>query len=189
MAETLTSETLTKLLASLGADRERAGERYEELRRTLMRFFQWRGAPFPEEQTDDVFNRVARKLNAGVEIRNVRSYCYEVARLVCLEALKGTDSKRASLDSSHYEVAAVDTTNEASEHELRLDCLESCLDSLPAESRHLIVDHYRADKGDRVKHRKSLAARLGLQREALANRAQRLRDRLEHCVKQCVAGK
>src|SRR5256885_697903 len=115
MAETLTSETLTKLLASLGAERERAGERYEELRRTLMRFFQWRGAPFPEEQTDEVFNRVARKLSAGVEIKNVGSYCYEVARLVCLEALKGNDSKRASLDSSHKEPAAADTTDDARE--------------------------------------------------------------------------
>src|SRR6266446_3605240 len=132
----LTADIFTKLLARLDPDRERAGERYEDLRRTLTRFFEWRNAPFPEEQTDEVFNRIARKLFEGVEIRNIGSYCYEVARLVCLEALKGRDSKR-----------------------------------------------------DRIERRKSLAASLGLQREALANRAQRLRDKLEQCVKSCLRRK
>ena len=45
----LTEQTLAKLLDVLDADRDLAGERYEDLRRTLVRFFEWRGAPFPEE--------------------------------------------------------------------------------------------------------------------------------------------
>jgi len=185
MATTITAEAFTKLLALLDADRERAGERYEELRRTLMRFFQWRGAPFPEEQTDEVLNRVAQKVSAGIEIRNIGGYCHEVARLVCLEALKGHDSKRDSLDLTHHEVTH-ERLEEARERELRLHCLDGCLDVLPAESRQVIVDYYRADKVGHIEHRKALAARLGLQREALANRAQRLRDKLEHCVRACL---
>src|SRR5215472_15385239 len=113
MAETLTAENLTKLLDSLDADRERAGEKYEDLRRTLIRFFQWRGAPFSEEQTDEVFDRVARKLGEGVEIRNIGGYCYEVARLVLLEALKRKDSKRTSLDSAQQEAAVAADGREA----------------------------------------------------------------------------
>ncbi len=181
----LTADTFAKLLDRLDPDREQAGERYEELRRTLTRFFEWRGAPFAEEHTDEVFNRIARKLSAGVEVRNIGSYCYEVARLVCLEALKGKDSKRASLDPNNHDIAVVDRADEARESEIRLACLEDCLDSLPIESRELIVEYYQDDKRDRIERRKSLAARLGLQREALANRAQRLRDRLEQCVKSC----
>src|SRR6266478_4173464 len=184
----LTADKFAKLLARLDPDRERAGERYEDLRRTLTRFFEWRNAPFPEEQTDEVFNRIARKLFEGVEIRNIGSYCYEVARLVCLEALKGRDSKRASLDHSH-DVAVVDRADEARENEIRLACLEDCLDSLTIKNRELIVAYYQDNKRDRIERRKSLAASFGLQREALANRAQRLRDKLEQCVKSCLRRK
>src|ERR1700692_661929 len=101
----LTSETFTKLLASLDADRERAGEKYEDLRRTLIRFFEWRSAPFPEEHTDEALNRVAKKLDEGVEVRNMGGYSYEVARLVFLEAVKGHDSKSSPLDSIEMVVA------------------------------------------------------------------------------------
>src|SRR5437870_12644858 len=99
MASALTSEAFAKFLACLDADGQRAGEKYEDLRRTLIRFFEWRGAPFPEEHADETFNRVARKLGEGVQIKNVGGYCYEVARLVHLEALKGPDAKRAPLEA------------------------------------------------------------------------------------------
>jgi len=189
MAETLTSETLAKLLASLDPDRERAGEKYEKLRSTLMRYFQWRNAPHPEEQADEVLDRVARKLGDGVEIRNIGGYCYEVARLVRLEALKGKDSKRASLDPNHQDVAVVDRASEAREKELHMTCLEECLSSLPADSCDLIIKYYQDDKRDRIERRKLLALSLGLQGEALANRAQRVRDKLERCVTRCLREK
>jgi len=185
-ASALTADAFTKLLACLDANRERAGERYEELRLTLTRFFEWRGAPFPEHQTDEVFDRVARKLTEGIEIRNIGGYCYEVARLVCLEALKGNERKRASLDPDSLEVAAVYQTEDANEKELRLGCLDECLDSLPAESRDLIVNYYNDDDRNRIERRKSMAESLGLQREALANRAQRIRGKLEQCVNRCL---
>jgi DNA-directed RNA polymerase specialized sigma24 family protein len=189
MKPALTTATFDYLLTCLDSNREQAGERYEELRRTLTRFFEWRGAPFPDEHTDEVFNRVARKLSDGVAIRNMGSYCYEVARLICLEAMKSHDSKRTSLDSSHHEVATATVGTALDEHELRLNCLEECLDALPTDSRDLIVEYYQDEKRNRIERRKALAVKLGLQREALANRAQRLRDRLEQCVRRCISKK
>jgi len=185
MASALTSEAFAKFLACLDADGERAGEKYEDLRRTLIKFFEWRGAPFPEEQTDETFNRVARKLNEGIEIKNVGGYCYEVARLVCLEALKGNDRRRDPLGTNYPDTAGADAADSALERERLLDCLERCLNRLPAESRALIVEYYRDEKRDRIERRKALAEALGLRREALANRAQRLRDKLEQCVTRC----
>ena len=185
MAAALTGEAFSKLLARLDPDRERAGEKYEDLRRTLIKFFEWRGAPFPEEQTDETFNRVARKLNEGIEIKNVGGYCYEVARLVCLEALKGNDRRRDPLGTNYPDTAGADAADSALERERLLDCLERCLNRLPAESRALIVEYYRDEKRDRIERRKALAEALGLRREALANRAQRLRDKLEQCVTRC----
>jgi DNA-directed RNA polymerase specialized sigma24 family protein len=186
----LTANAFTKLLDRLGEDREQAGEKYEDLRRTLTRFFEWRGAPFPEEHTDETFNRVARKLDEGIEINNVGGYSYEVARLVYLEALKGHENRRrAPLEEIKLEAAAPDTTDETAEKEQRLTCLDDCLHSLPSESRELITEYYRDEKRERIDHRKALAERLGLRRDALANRAQRLRDRLEQCVTRCFKKK
>lgn len=186
----LTAESFEQLLDCLGENREQAGEKYEDLRRTLIRFFEWRGAPFPEEQADESLNRISRKLAEGVEIKSINAYCYEVARLVCLEALKGRDSRRASLDEIEAEtVAATDNTDEAADKELRLICLEDCLNALPPESRELITEYYRDEKRGRIDGRKALAERLGIKRDALANRAQRMRDKLEQCVIRCLGKK
>lgn len=185
MASALTAESFTKLLACLDADRERAGEKYEDLRRTLIKFFEWCGAPFPEDHADETLNRVARKLYEGVVIKNISAYCYEVARLVCLEVWKRDESRREPLGAVHQNRASENIAEEALERELLLGCLDECLDRFPDESRALIIEYYRDDKRDRIERRKALAEALGLRREALANRAQRLRDKLEHCVTRC----
>ena len=86
---TLTPETFATLLGCLDPDRERAGEKYEALRLTLVRFFQWRGAPFPDELADDTFDRVSKKLGDQIAIVNIGAHCYEVARQACLDACLG----------------------------------------------------------------------------------------------------
>jgi len=189
MKTELTAERFGSLLVALDVDRERAGERYEDLRRTLIRFFGWRNAPFPEEHADESLNRVARKLDEGVEIRDLSSYCYEVARLVFLEAVKSNDGRRDPLPPDYENTPEPDSTVEALEREVRLDCLDGCLRTLPADSRQLIVEYYRDERRGRIDARKTLAAQLGLQREALANRAQRVRHKLEQCVNRCVRKK
>jgi DNA-directed RNA polymerase specialized sigma24 family protein len=184
----LTAKTFAKLLDRLGADRDRAAEKYEDLRRTLMRFFEWRGALFPEEHADETFNRVARRLDEGVEIKNLGGYCYEVARLVFLETRKGHDSKRASLESIKLR-AAETFAEEFSEKELRLVCLEDCLRGLPSDRAELILEYYSYEKQVQIDQRRALAKRFGLRRDALANRAQRLRDNLHQCVRGCLRKK
>jgi len=188
MKTELSAEMFAGLLAHFDVDRERAGEKYEDLRRTLIKFFEWRDAPFPEEHADETLNRVARKISAGLEIRNTASYCYEVARLVFLEAIKANDGKHDPLPPGHANTAALDPKNSA-QQEWRLECLEECLARLPTDNRNLIVEYYRDEKRGRIDRRRALAEQLGLQREALANRAQRLRDKLETCVNRCVVKK
>lgn len=189
MERELTAEAFAKLLDRLDADRERAGEKYEDLRRTLMRFFEWRGAPFPEEHADETFNRVARRLDEGVLIKNIGGYCYEVARLVFLETLKGRDSRRAPVEEVDLEAPAAGGDDEAAEREQRLTCLEECLRGLAAGSRELIVEYYQDQERGRIDRRQALAERLGLRRDALANRAQRARVRLERCLATCLKKK
>ena len=186
MRADLSTDAFAGLLSFLDNDRNRAGEKYEDLRRTINRFFEWRSAPIPEEQTDEVLDRLARKISDGVEIKNLRAYAYEVARLVLLETYKLEDRRTASVDESSLRVPA-DSVSEVQAQEARLACLDSCLERLEESNRALIVDYYGSEKQDRIKHRQEVARRLGLNREALANRAQRLRDKLEKCVIRCVA--
>jgi DNA-directed RNA polymerase specialized sigma24 family protein len=62
-------------------------------------------------------------------------------------------------------------------------CFERCLAELPADGRALILEYYAAEGRLKIDGRKRLAAALGLSDTALRNRAQRLRDRLERCVR------
>lgn len=180
----LTAESFSKLLVRLDQDPEQAGEKYEELRRKLIRFFEWRGAPFPEDHTDETLNRLTKRIDEGVAIKSLSSYSLEIARLVFLEALKGNDFKKGSLDEINV---AANSGDETRETEARLTCLDECLSTLTQNNRELIVEYYRDAKRDRIERRRALAERLGLNREALANRAQRLRDKLEQCVKRCLS--
>src|SRR6185295_4403184 len=189
MERELTSQGFTRLLERLGDDEEQAAQKYEDLRHTLIRSFEWRGAPFPEEHADETLNRLARKLDEGVEIRNINDYTYAIARLVWLEALKGSRNRITPLDEINHEPAALDTSSEMRERETRLNCLDDCLDALPADSRDLIMQYYVDEKRGRIDRRRDLAERLGLRRDALANCAQRLRDKLEQCVTRCLKKK
>jgi DNA-directed RNA polymerase specialized sigma24 family protein len=167
-----------RFLASLDADRDLAAERYEQIRSKLVRFFEWRGCRFPDEHADDTFNRVMRKLDEGEELRDVGTYCYGVARLVLLEALKMQDRENEALDRFHV-VAAAPGPIDADDIEQRLRCLEGCMDGLSSAQRALIAEYYGSG-------RRSLAERLGIGMNALRIRAHRLSDTLQRCVSACV---
>ena len=64
--------------------------------------------------------------------------------------------------------------------------LETALRALPSEGAGLILEYYRYEGRRQIERRKDLAQSLGLRRDALANRVQRLRDKLEHCVSLCL---
>jgi len=179
---TLTKEAFDKLLDSLGSDRDSAANKYLEIRANLLKFFEWRGCPFPEDHADETFNRVARKIVDGEEIRNHAAYIIGVARLLVLEIIKANTKQREALN----EFQAVDTTYDELA-EIRIECLQNCLQQLPADSRELIMEYYQGDKSAKIENRKRLGTRLGLTINTLRMRAQRLRDRLQVCVESCVS--
>jgi DNA-directed RNA polymerase specialized sigma24 family protein len=182
----LTPEAFDKLLASLDADPETAGEKYEQVRGGLVCFFEWRGAPFPEDHADETLNRVARKLDEGDQVNDPFSYVYGVARLVLLEVYKSREKERAAL-------AHLPTTNQPSPHDSepsdesrRYDCLGQCLDALPPESRNFLTAYYQGERQTKIENRKALADRLGIPLNALRLRARRAREKLEVCVEKCM---
>ena len=178
----LTEEAFAKFLTGLDPDPTRAGEKYEALREALVKFLDWRGAPFPEELVDETFNRVARKLDEGEAIRDLPVYCHGVARLVFLQSLEHPDNKRVELES--LPPIAIPAP-EPVVADVRRECFHHCLQELPAESRQLITAYYQEEKRQKIDNRSSLAERLGIPLNALRSRAQRIRDKLEQCIRRC----
>jgi DNA-directed RNA polymerase specialized sigma24 family protein len=180
----LTREAFETFLSGLDADPERAGEKYEAIRRKLIRIFDWRGAHFPEECADETINRVIRKLAAGQTIRDIPTYCQGIARLVFLETLKKPDSRWVSLD----ELSSAGLPPSLEEDAARQDCFERCLDELPVESRQLIVQYHRDRLRDKINNRQMMAEQLGIPLNALRSRVQRIKDKLEQCLAGCLGG-
>lgn len=178
----LTARALSQLLARLDPDPERAGILYEELHRTLVRFFDWRGSWFPEEGADVTLDRLARKLEEGQVVEDVRTYVHGIARLVLLEQWRRPAPQLARAEEE--ELAGLPAPDAQDTHPL--DCLERCLAELPPESRELILRYYLSEGREKIDNRRRLAGALGLTENALRSRAQRVRDRLERCIVDCV---
>lgn len=181
----LTQEAFDALLARLDADRSRAAERYELLRRKLVRVFEWRGAIAAEDLADETFNRISRRLAQGEDVRDVSSYAAGVARMVWREVLKDREQSNVVVD----ELSAPVVEDDDDETALRRDCLDRCLESLPGDQRDLILEYFTDDRREKIDHRRRIASRLGIELNALRIRVHRIRTRLEQCVRQCVEGK
>jgi DNA-directed RNA polymerase specialized sigma24 family protein len=182
----LTAEALARLLARLGGDPERAGEAYEALRATLVKFFDWRGADHPDECADETIDRLAKRLHEGAPVDDPRGYARGIARLVLLERWRRPDA--GTRREGHVDLARLPAPPpaETADDDARSQCFAGCLSELPAEGRRLILDYYSAEGRIKIDTRKRLAQTLGLSENALRSRAQRIRDRLERCVARCV---
>ena len=153
------------------------------LRRRLIKFFEWRGAFFPEELADETLNRTARKIDEGEEIeKNVTALALGVAHFVFLETTKHPNNRRTPLEDLIPVAAPPDQGGE--DDDLRAVYLRECLRGLSKENRELIIEYYGEEGRAKIEDRKALAEKLGISLNALFSRAKRIRDRLEQCVTQ-----
>jgi DNA-directed RNA polymerase specialized sigma24 family protein len=173
-----------KLLANLDADRERAGQTYEDIRGKLVRFFEWRGSVFPEDHADEVINRVARKIDEGEPIRDFKNFVYGVARLFFLETLKEQNKEALALEQLSQ--PQMNYKPDEDESEPQHGCLAMCLRQLTAENRELIIQYYRKERGAKIDNRKALAQQLRIPLNALRIRAHRIRTKIEDCINDCL---
>jgi DNA-directed RNA polymerase specialized sigma24 family protein len=180
----ITAAGLSRLLARLDPDAERAALEYERLRRALIKFFDWRGAWPPEECADETLDRLARKLETETMIDSVRGYAHGIARLVLVERRR--EPPMVSIEGL-AELANVSAIPAVDASQRLQDCFDRCLADLPEEGRSVIKAYYEGERRSKITNRRRLAAALGLSENALRSRVQRIRDRLEHCVHACVS--
>lgn len=191
----LTQNAFDQLLTFLDSDRERAADRYEDLRQMLITFFEFRNSLQPEEQADETINRVARRMSEGQQISasSIETYAYAVARNIWRECIAEPHRVVTSLDESPPGVQSHQSARELKiqaaerdELERRLDCLERCIQTLPPRQRELITNYYQGEREVKIKNRKELAEALGIPLNALRIRVSRLRDQIEECVNRCL---
>ena len=67
--------------------------------------------------------------------------------------------------------------------------MAACLAKLGKDERDLIVGYYTGGEEDKTIYRQELAARSGLTMIAMRVRANRVRAKLQSCVRECLASR
>jgi hypothetical protein len=180
-----TAEDINRLLSRLDADPVRVGEKYEEIRRRLIKFFECKRCLHPEELADHTLDRVGKKL-ASEEIHNISAYAIAVARIVLLESWRipeecpiEDDGQHAPMDDADPELKILEIFDDRT----KLISLRLCLRELNEMDRSLVLAYYSADAHRRVDHRRRLAERSGRKLNALRVHMNRIREMLESCVR------
>jgi DNA-directed RNA polymerase specialized sigma24 family protein len=187
---TLSPSALGRLLKWLDDGVESEGQRYLEMSRRLLAYFDRRGCSAADELADETLNRVARRLEeeGRIESETPAKYCYIVARFVFLEHLRATQKSNLMLGEMRQtgDLTQASPTAAALAKEKMLDCLERCVSELEPSNRDLITRYYVGKERIKIDNRRSLAESLGITTNALSIRACRIRDKLEACVRRCV---
>lgn len=182
-------QSFEEILAWLDPDRDVAANLYLQLREDLANIFRWRGCDDPEGLTDEVFDRVAKKVR---EVRptyqgDPRLYFRAVANNLVKENLKKAKSQVSLEDVDLKQPITIESQDEeAAEIE---ECLQSCLQNLSTKNRELILGYYAEEKQAKIDHRSELAQRLGIKLETLRVRVFRIRTSLQECIERCLKRK
>jgi len=188
---TPTKDAFRQFLHWLDGGVESSGERYLEMRRRLVLYFDRKNCPAPDELADETLSRVASKLQEQGTITDLSPahYCYVTAKFVFLEHLREPERKQTSFDQlEHSSGTRLERSMPGSEvflegKEELLDSLEHCLNQLAPGDREIILEYYRGDGRTKIESRRRLAESLGLSANALSIRACRIRGKVEACVR------
>lgn len=169
---------LSRLLQWLDNGVDSQGERYLEMHRRLVSYFDRHGQSAAERLADETLGRIALTLaqTGGAGPLQPARYCYTVARAVLFE---GGES---STHDVRHDVGARPARRDGQYESLTGgddfgDALDRCLRELPQEERVLIVEYYR-DAGRQRDHRIRLAEGTGVSEAALGHGASSIRHRL-----------
>jgi RNA polymerase sigma factor (sigma-70 family) len=180
-------KSFDEILDWLNPDRDEAGNIYVQLRTDLTKIFIWNRCADPDGLTDEVFDRVARKVH---DVRQTfegdpRLFFYGVARNLIKENPKRI-KKEVSLEGT--DLPAPEAAGEDESAIMREECLRPCLQKLSHEKRELILGYYAREKQAKIDHRTEMAQQLGISVETLRVRVHRIRGALEICIERCLDG-
>ena len=186
---TVPPESFEEILAWFNPDREVAATMYVQLRHDLAKMFTFRGCADPEGLTDEVFDRVAKKIEEiqPTYVGDPRLYFRAVANNLVKEDLKRAKTQVFLEEPELPEPTTIQSDEDETED--IEECLRSCLQKLSAENRKLIVDYYAKEKQAKIDHRSELAQQLKTSVQTLRVRVYRVRQSLQECIAQCLKRK
>jgi DNA-directed RNA polymerase specialized sigma24 family protein len=176
-------EAWNKFLTLLDADAERAGEKYWNIQKKLITFFECRRCMEAERLADVSLNRVIRRYFEGENFKSLMGYVYGVAKIVFLESLAEQRQRQAVQD--HLTRAGEPTSEPAGadgDDDLQV-CFDACMAELQSGDRKFIKEYYEELRRKKIDKRKSMAEELGISPNAVALRAFHIRERLKKCIK------
>jgi DNA-directed RNA polymerase specialized sigma24 family protein len=180
------------LLAFLDPEERRAAEQYERVREKLTRFFEWRGCIPGDEYADETIDRVARRIEQGIESipENPYLYFHGVALNVIRERWRKAARDPQPLPSKDPAVDPFEARHRQeieTENERRIACLHNCLDRLSPVSRELLTTYHLGTERIQIGGRKTLADTLKIPAAALRLRVFRIRRQVHTCVSECLS--
>src|SRR5215471_5333405 len=145
------------LLRGLDPDRDQAGEKYERLRRKLVKFFEWNFCFPAEDLADETLERVGQRLGE-IEIYDVAAFAWGVAKNVRHEAQKeaGRTLPLSDLPGNRSPLADARgdecDIHERMQEERRFKCLQLCLGRMAKHECELFLAYHNV-KGESIQHR------------------------------------
>src|SRR6266852_61551 len=180
-------ENFELLLSWLASDRDKAGEKYEQIRRNLLDYFRRREVSDPLSLTDEVIVRVTKKVNqvATDFVGDPSAYFLAVARRVLAEWW------RRPVETELSENIPVFLDSETGERkEVMLQSLEQCWARLsPPEQRVLCRYCVETPPLKLAKGRELLARELNVSLNALRVMAHQLKRKLKCCIERLMENK
>jgi DNA-directed RNA polymerase specialized sigma24 family protein len=172
------------LLNWLSEDREKAGEKYEEIRNSLVRLFELKGCNDSQTLADETINRLTSKIHT-LELKDTvkpTALFFGFAKNVYLENLR----KKENQFEPEFQKYAIKTSFEENSSNDYLDYLKECLNNRPPDERELILAYYEKDKSEKLEQRRKLAEKLKIEKGAMHTRIHRIRLSLQKCIERKI---
>lgn len=181
-------ENFDKLLDWLSRDRDEAGERFEQIRGGLIRYFHLKGCHEPELLADESMNRVIKRIN-DLDLMTGASHTsvfYGFANKVFLEYLR-TEKRRTIQLNDAFDLVFVGSAKLSAD--MAIDCLRECVNDLNFLDGKLIIEYYSEDKQAKVEARREIAVQNEMAMGTLHTRVHRIKGALRPCVEKCMSKK
>jgi DNA-directed RNA polymerase specialized sigma24 family protein len=184
---TLTQDAFHQFLTILDPDPNRAGEKYEQIRKKLVSFFQWKRCGDAEHSADETIDRTIRKL-AGSEVHGLVPFIWGIAKRVASE-IHRRGHRDLSIDTlPELAQPIMEPEEKERQYAKRSACLHRCAKLLSEGDARIAVEWYSHVKSEKAEHKRKLAAALGVSVATLRVRAYRTRLRLRQLATEEMSG-
>ena len=185
--KTFTAEEFERFLLWLDEDRDKAGQKYEEIRLSLTKIFYTRGCKPAEELASETLDRVVLACQKIINTYegDPKIFCYAVAKKVFLEHTRNPEL--ISFDQNTFPNNTADDAVEKEAEDIKYKCLQKCLDALSADDRELITKYHSdsSEVEEKKEKKRELERIFNISYKALRVRAYRIRKTLYDCIEKC----